>query len=81
MREESDFVSGHIHGAANCPSSSMKDPEFAQKVFESHLDRKAFVVHCGMSKHRGPTCARVLKTALEKYVAEKGDSAGQLPEM
>lgn len=81
MRDTSEYRSGHLNGAENFPSTEFIDPAYTQNIFYSHLHCSTLIVHCGRSHHRGPTCARHIRSAKERYAAEHKVDPSALPEM
>jgi hypothetical protein len=41
-----------------------------REVIEEHKDKDVIIMHCFKSQVRGPTCARILKDNMERYLLE-----------
>jgi hypothetical protein len=54
-----DFAGGHIRGCLNVPSENFYQDEDVDAFIKEHLkDKTLVVVHCMLSRQRGPFCAR-----------------------
>ena len=82
VREQDEFYDGHIKGAQNHPSGRWTDNKYVSDLLHECIEKKVstVVVHCFKSQVRGPTCARVLSSALDE-LAKGGEDLNNFPEM
>ncbi|KAG2495031.1 hypothetical protein HYH03_006963 [Edaphochlamys debaryana] len=73
VRDPEEVATGSIKASVNVPSAVFKNPDPAQldAVIKEQLgDAKEIIVHCHLSKIRGPTCAKSLADRLKALGVE-----------
>ena len=82
VRESNEFhENGHIIGATNIPSGQFSEENTTDAVLESLLDKSEVFVHCMHSQKRGPTCAKSLTSALERFLAKEENNGKSFPQI
>lgn len=82
VRDNHEFVAGHITGAFHLPSSQWVEPTIVEDFLTENLPRyDTFVFHCQKSQSRGPNCARMCAQALENYTRTRDLPRETLPKM
>eukprot|EP00981_Chlorochromonas_danica_P014523 scaffold8165_cov177-Ochromonas_danica.AAC.9 len=82
VRDNHEFVAGHITGAFHLPSSQWTETTVVEDFLTENLPRyDTFVFHCQKSQSRGPNCARLCAQALENYTRTRELARETLPKM
>jgi rhodanese-related sulfurtransferase len=79
VRNADEFNSGHIKGATNFSSELWDDENFVDNFLKENSEVNKFIVHCFMSKQRGPNCAT--KILLRQLENAKKISSSKVSEM
>ena len=81
VRNENEFNSGHIKGATNLSSELWEDENFVDNFLKENSEVDKLIVHCFMSKNRGPNCAAKILLRQLKNEEENNNTKSKVPEM